>query len=144
MRITFLFVLLGIRCLYAEPIPSNPRPYQGEFSQINASGECETFFETVAYTAKFYLTGFSGRTAVLFLESRIGAGAFHRMSQVGLFGYNNDFKVDRTYQKGSRKIHVQADGVIGPRFILFDQSITILTTDDEVVCSGYAEFSGFN
>lgn len=135
----FIFLLL------TSLVQANHLEFKGSFSQVNASEFlCSDFFKEKNYTAKFFLVGPTGHSAVLYLESKEKTGAFHGVNQVGLYGASNDFKVDKKFKDGDKTIEFVAEGIVDYGFILFKQTVKVLSADNKVLCDGEAEYSAFH
>jgi|GEM_PF-3202687 len=125
--------------------------HDGRFSSVAVTGDgCEDIFAVESYEAQHFLVGPTGRTSVIHLRDRSGAGAgagdlgfFDGISFIGLYGGSGDVFVDRDINKDGRVYKAHLEGMLDRRVIFVQISVKRMA-ESGIQCEASADFAGFN
>lgn len=143
---TLLFGLLLVVSTggYGEYLPASLK-FTGEFeSSKSTAAACDDLFVVGKYDVGHYLSGYNRRTSVLHLKSAEKGAFFNALSLVGLYGYQDDFQDEAEFTRGGYDYALVADGIVTPRFILFDLTVTKRVAGAKtVLCQAQGRYSAF-
>ena len=144
MKKFVLLIGLTLSSALVAGVGSGHWEYEGKFRLVKEVPEaCEFVFSQLEYESKFFLVGATGRTAVIHLTDYEGEGFFHGVSLVGLWGYGNEVRVEKTMHYQSFKVDVVAQGLINPRMMFIEYKATVIDPKQEKpICEAIAEYTG--
>ncbi len=141
----FLILVLGF-CgpAFAENV------FDGTFDVPQVSSAlCNNLLDQQVYTVRHYLIGNPQTTSVLNFQLKstdpTAQSFLQNITLTGLYGYNDDFNDDRTFDRDGKEYHVIGQGMVDSQLLVVDVTVELHNPGDAtIICTATAEFSAFH
>lgn len=141
---TLCLITLGGKAFAEIPSPLHFKGGSFETFEVSSS-DCDELFDAAAtYPISHYLTGPTHLTSVVHFPTTTPATFFSNLTLTGYFGYNNDFQVERTFNRNGFQYYLKANGNVTLQFFLMAMKVEKrVVGSKDLLCTGHGEFSAF-